>query len=362
MDYMKQALSLAKDALGRTSPNPAVGAVIVKDGGVVGRGSTEKAGGAHAEVVALTEAGEAARGATIYVTLEPCCHVGRTPPCTLALIGAGIAQVHMATLDPNPQVSGKGKEALETAGIKTHLGEEQQEARELNESYMKYITSGLPFVTAKFAMSLDGKIASQTGESHWITGAQAREHVHELRKRVDAIAVGVNTVVVDDPRLTARKEAQYIGERQPLRIIVDTQGRTPPDARIFREPGQTIVATKKLDPFRQRRLSEAGVEVWMLPSRRGRVDLHALLKALGQREVTSLLVEGGGTLLGSFFDEELVDKVMAFVAPIIIGGEKAPGAVAGSGVKRISQALRLHRVRVERLGEDMLITGYVRED
>lgn len=281
MDYMQRAVALARQALGNTSPNPAVGVVIVKDGAIVGEGHTQPAGGWHAEVMALRQAGEAARGGTIYVSLEPCCHHGRTPPCTQAIITAGLTEVHIATLDPNPLVSGRGKAALEAAGIRTQVGEHEEEALELNEAYCKFITSRLPFVTAKFAMSLDGKIATKTGDSRWITGEEARRYVHRLRSTSDAIMVGVNTIISDDPQLTAREDIDEGADqlRQPLRVIVDSRGRIPASARIFHMPGKTLIAvTASVEPAKERELREAGAEVLTLPARRGRVDLPELLR------------------------------------------------------------------------------------
>ena len=356
--YMRRALALARRALGTTSPNPAVGAVIVKEGRIVGEGFTQPPGQAHAEIMALRAAGEEARGAIMYVTLEPCCHWGRTPPCTQAIISAGIAEVHMAMIDPNPLVSGKGREELERAGIRTYVGEGEEEAREINEAYIKYIQTKLPFVIAKFAMSLDGKIATRIGDSRWITNERARRFVHKIRGIVDAVMVGVDTVLADDPELTPRAGKV---RRYPLRVIADSHARTPPSAKIFKVPGRTLIATLDgADWDRKEKLRASGAEILELPEMEGRVDLRELLKALGEREVTSLLVEGGGTLLGSFFDLGLVDKVLGFIAPIIVGGKEAPGPVLGRGVERISEALRLERVRMRRFGDNILISGYVR--
>lgn len=364
MDYMQRALSLARQALGNTSPNPAVATVIVKDGVIVGEGHTQPAGSWHAEVVALKQAGDAARGATMYVSLEPCCHYGRTPPCTQAIIAAGVTEVHLATLDPNPLVSGRGRAELEAAGIKTLVGEHEEEAQELNEAYIKFITSRMPFITAKFAMSLDGKIATKTGDSKWITGEEARKYAHSLRRMADAIMVGVETVISDDPQLTAREDADENDNncRQPLRVVVDSRGRTPTAARILQMPGQTLIAsTSSIELAREKELREAGAEVLRLPAKGDRVDLTELLRTLGRRELTSVLVEGGGTLLGSFFDQGLVDKVCAFVAPVIIGGGEAITAVEGQGIDKMTEVLRLQRLKIEKLGDDVLICGYVRE-
>jgi diaminohydroxyphosphoribosylaminopyrimidine deaminase/5-amino-6-(5-phosphoribosylamino)uracil reductase len=361
MDYMERALSLARLALSNVRPNPAVGAVIVRDGSIIAEGHTQPPGSAHAEVVALRQGGEKTRGATMYVTLEPCCHFGRTPPCTRALIESGIAEVHIATLDPNPQVSGRGKTALEAAGVKTYLGEHEEEARQINEAYIKFMATGLPFVTAKFAMSLDGKIATRDGDSKWISGQGSRERVHQLRQAADAIMVGVNTVLCDDPQLTARGENGQPLESQPLRVIVDGEARTPATARLFGKPGTTIVATTAAAPGdKVDKLRQVGAEVMRLPARDGMVDLGALMRELGAREITSLLVEGGSTLLGSLFEQGLVDKVIAFIAPMIIGGREAKTAVGGKGAERIAQALKLENVKLERFGEDVMICGHLR--
>ena len=364
MDYMEQALSLAKLALGQVSPNPAVGAVVVKNDIVVGQGYTQPPGSWHAEVVALKQAGKEAQGGVMYVTLEPCCHYGRTPPCTQAIIAAGIAEVHLAILDANPLVSGRGKDELEGEGIKVHLGEHEEEAKEVNEAYTKFITTGIPFVTVKFAMSLDGKIATRSGDSKWISGDEARKGVHNLRYNSDAIMVGVNTVLVDDPRLTARSCGGRGGtaRKQPLRVIVDGKGRTPLTAQLFSEPGKTLLALGKfVTPEEKATFAQVGAELLELSSAGGQVDLKKLLKALGEREITSVLVEGGGILLGSLFDCKLVDKVLAFIAPIIIGGKEAKTAVSGKGVGKVVDSFKLERVSLEKLGEDFMISGYVKE-
>ncbi len=357
MDYMKRALALGKRARGLSSPNPPVGAVVVKDGQIVGEGYTLPPGQGHAEVVALKQAGERARGAVLYTTLEPCNHHGRVAPCTPAIIQAGITEVHMAVVDPNPLVNGRGRGALEAAGIRCVVGEHQEEALELNEAFIKHITTGLPFVTAKFAMSLDGKIATFTGDSRWITGQRARQYVHHLRSISDVVMVGVNTAITDDPQLTARDARGRPLGRQPLRVVVDSQGRLPASARMLREPGRTLIATVEGRPWGQGESPER-VEVLGLPALDGQVDLRALLHALGKRELISVLVEGGSALLGTLFDLGLVDKVMAFIAPVIVGGRGAPTAVAGRGVERMAEALRLRKVRVRRLGDDLMVVGY----
>ena len=358
---MKQALSLANLALGQVSPNPAVGAVVVKDGEVVGQGYTQPPGSAHAEVMALKQAGRKARGGSLYVTLEPCSHHDRTPPCTKAIIDAGISEVYMAMLDPNPLVFGKGESELEREDIRTHVGEHEEEARQINESYIKYITTGVPFITVKFAVSMDGKIATENGDSKWISGDEARNFGHYLRYTADAIMAGANTVITDDPHLTCR----YAGrggkvKKQPLRVIVDGKGRTPVDAQIFKEPGNVLIAIdEKINEGKKKSYVEAGAEVLELPSENGVVDLAILLRLLGEREITSVLVEGGGILLGSLFDQGLVDKVIDIIAPIIIGGGGAKTPVAGKGVDRVIDAIRLECVSVEKYGVDLMIGGYI---
>jgi diaminohydroxyphosphoribosylaminopyrimidine deaminase / 5-amino-6-(5-phosphoribosylamino)uracil reductase len=361
MDYMAQALSLARLALGQVSPNPAVGAVIVKDDEIVGQGYTQPPGSDHAEIVALKQAGARARGATLYLTLEPCCHFGRTPPCSRSIIAAGITEVHFALIDPNPLVCGKGRQELEQAGIKIISGEHAAEAEELNEAFIKYITTGMPFITVKMACSLDGKIATRTGDSKWITGEAARKQVHHLRYLSDAIMTGANTVIIDDPSLTVRLcEKGGTTHRQPLRVIVDGSGRTPPAARLFSEPGKTVVVLgSTLDPQAKQALLKTGAEVLELPSDSGVIDLRLLLQILGKREITHVLVESGGILLGALFDGGLVDKVVAFIAPVIIGGRESKSAVAGEGATELSSCPRLKRVKVERFGEDVMVSGYL---
>jgi len=298
----------------------------------------------------------------MYVTLEPCSHQGRTPPCTQAIIDAGISEIHVALVDPNPLVSGKGLKALKTAGIRAFVGQYEERAREINEGYIKYITTGMPFVIAKFAMSLDGKIATETGDSKWISSEESLKFVHYMRHIVDAIMVGANTVVTDDPQLTAKGCSGRGGRTklQPLRVIVDGRGRTPASARVFEEPGNTLIAVAK--PFRTKaatKFKKTGAEIVPLPAEKGVIDLKQLLAVLGKRQVTSVMVEGGSGLFGSLFDNGLVDKVMAFVSPTIIGGDKAKGVVGGSGAKKMSDALHLKRVKVMEFGDDILISGYL---
>ncbi len=362
MDYMELALPLAKLALGQVSPNPAVGAVVVKNDVAVGQGYTQPPGSRHAEVVALEGAGDVARGSAMYITMEPCCHYGLTPPCAQAIIAAGIAEVHMAMLDPNPLVAGRGRDELERAGIKTFVGEHEQEAKDINEAYIKFITTGMPFITAKYAMSLDGKIATGSGDSKWISADEARHYAHNLRYTNDAIMAGVNTVLADDPHLTARCGGGRGGtaRKQPLRVIVDGKGRMSLNAQVFSQPGKTLLVLGRMaKPEEVAAFYKAGAELLELPLAEGHVDLEKLLKVLGERGITSALVEGGGILFGSLFDRGLVDKVVAFIAPVVIGGEKAKTAVSGKGVDKVVNSFKLERVSLEKFGPDLMVSGYV---
>ena len=358
MPHMQRAIELARRAVGSVSPNPAVGAVVVRDGEVVGEGHTQPPGGPHAEIEALRRAGDRAAGAVLYTTLEPCAHHGRTPPCTRAIIDAEIVEVRSAVTDPNPRVNGAGFEQLREAGIAVRVGECEEQAREIIEAYAKHVVTHLPFVTAKFATSLDGKIATATGDSRWITGEEARAYAHRLRAASDGIMVGIGTALADDPQLTARDARGSPLPRQPTRVVLDSGGRLPPSARMLAEPGETIVAVADAPDARCHALEQSGARVVRAPSPGGDVNLSALLAELGRGDTTSVLVEGGGEVLGSLFDAGLVDKVVAFVAPTIIGGAGAPSPVAGAGVQRIADASRLTRVRTLRLGRDLAIVGY----
>lgn len=356
---MEHCLSLARRSLGISSPNPAVGAVVVKDGEVIGEGSTRPPGQSHAEIVALQQAGSAARGAEVYVTLEPCCFAGRTPPCTTAIIDSGIIRVHVATLDPNPRVSGKGVCELQNAGIEVVLGECRSAANRIVEGYAKYISTGRPFVTAKFAASLDGKIATRSGDSRWITGPEARARAHQVRSNVDGIIVGSGTVNADNPRLTARDRNGALLNRQPVRIIVAGDRPVSPDSHVFDKPGRVIFAAPHVSKELCSSLERKNVEMLKVPPSDNGVDLEALLRLLGRREITTVLVEGGGALLGSFFDSRLVEKVVAFIAPVIIGGVDSVGAVGGTGPNAVAEAFKLSEVHVETLKPDIIVTGYI---
>jgi len=358
--FMLRALELAAKARGRTSPNPMVGAVIVKDGKIVGEGYHKKPGTPHAEIHAIEQAKDKAKGAQLYVTLEPCCHWGRTPPCTQAVIRASISSVVMAMFDPFPQVSGKGKAELEGHGISVQNGLLETEARKLNEAYIKYVTTRMPFVILKTAMSLDGKIATSTGESKWITSASSRQKVHEIRDGVDAILVGIGTVNRDNPSLTTRLENKQ-GE-DPIRIVVDSKARISLEAKLLNlsSPAPAFIATtEKAPPEKIAQLRARGAEVIATPELNGKVSLKALMKKLGEKAITSVLIEGGGEINASALKEGIVDKVMVFIAPKLIGGKTAPGPIGGAGIKQLSKAARLRDIHVSQIGEDILIEGYV---
>lgn len=359
--YMERALVLATHGRGRTSPNPMVGAVLTREGAIVGEGFHAAAGGDHAEVAALKTAGRSARGAVCYVTLEPCPHYGRTPPCTDALIRAGVARVIVATYDPNPAVSGKGVERLRTAGIPVEVGLLQEEAVRLNEAYLKFIRTREPFVLLKAATSLDGKLATRTGESRWITGEPARRRVHEMRAAVDALVVGIGTVVRDDPMLTPRLEGAE--GRDPLRVILDSRGRLPVTARVLRTGSRPplVAVADGLAPSRLSRLRKAGAEVVAVPPAEEGLSLPALLRELGRRDITAVMIEGGGRVATTALTAGVVDKVILMLAPILIGGRKAPTLLQGDGAEKLADALRITHMRVERLGEDIVVEGYLTE-
>ncbi len=357
---MTRAIDLARTALGSTSPNPAVGAVVVRDGVIVGEGHTLPVGQAHAEIGALQQAGASARGATLYCTLEPCCHHGRTPPCTDAIIASGVARVVYAVRDPNPRVDGGGESALRAAGIDVD-NQTDPDAYDLYEAFAKHITTGRPFVVAKFAMSLDGKIATRTGASQWITGPEARGRVQQMRKEMDAIMVGIGTVLTDDPQLTARDidGAALPSNLQPVRVVVDSNCRIPAGARLLHQPGRTIIATSgDVDMSRSSALEESGATVRAFAAGDGRVNLSELMTSLGSEGVVSVLVEGGGGVLGALLDAGLIDKVCAFVGPMLIGGAGARSPIEGNGATVMADVCRLERTRMEQIGPDWLVTGY----
>ena len=363
LDLMAHVLEQAAKARGRTSPNPMVGCVIAKRGRVIATAYHRRAGGAHAEVLALRKAGAAAKNADLYVNLEPCDHEGRTGPCTDALIAAGISRVFVAMRDPNPLVDGRGIRKLRRAGIEVVTGLLADRARRLNEVFVHRMKAGRPFVIAKLAQSLDGRVATRTGESQWITGPAARRYGHRLRAEADAILVGVGTVLADDPRLTCRVR----GGMDPTRVILDSSARTPTKAAVIRavrrSKAPTIIAIgPAASPRRVRALEKAGAVVVSCRALRGRVRLDDLLTYLHGLDLTCVLVEGGPTVLGSFFEADHVDKVHAFIAPLIIGGEGARGAVGARGFAHLSDSLRLQRIEVDRCGEDLHLVGYPRRE
>jgi diaminohydroxyphosphoribosylaminopyrimidine deaminase/5-amino-6-(5-phosphoribosylamino)uracil reductase len=359
--YMQIALNLAQRAQGRTSPNPMVGALVVKNNKIIGQGYHTKAGTPHAEIHALNEAGKDARAATLYVTLEPCCHQGRTEPCTKAILNSGVERVVVAMVDPNPLVRGKGIKCIKEGGLKVTVGVQEKEAQRLNEAFIKYITTKMPFVILKAAMSLDGKIATRTGESKWITGPEARNYSHQLRNWYDAILVGVNTILRDNPALTTHLPE---GEtKNPVRIVVDSQARTPLEAQVVTSAKETptlIAVTNAAPVDKINRLEKMGVEVLSVnTNNNGRVDLKALMLELGRREITSVLIEGGGEVHGSALKAGIVDKIGWFIAPLIIGGQEAPGPVGGEGVASIKEAFPLKQITVKKCGQDIYVEGYL---
>jgi len=359
--YMERALALASRGRGRTSPNPMVGAVLVRNHTIIGEGFHAALGSDHAEVVALKAAAASAPGATCYVTLEPCAHFGRTPPCADALIHAGVAKVVAATYDPNPAVAGRGVQRLREAGTQVEVGLLEEEAVRLNEAYFKYIRTGEPLVILKAAMSLDGKLATRTGDSQWITGEQARRRVHELRNTVDAVVVGIGTVLRDDPMLTTRLDGQE--GHDPLRVIVDSRGRLPLTARLLRSGSRPVlVATSaRISRARLRTLEERGVEVTVLPPGEGGISLPDLVRELGRRKITSVMIEGGGRLATSALEAGIVDKLILMLAPVLIGGKRAPMLLQGEGAEKLVDALRVTHLTVERIGDDCVVEGYLSE-
>ena len=358
--FMQEALKLARRGLGKTSPNPMVGAVVVRDGEIVGRGWHPGAGQPHAEIFALKEAGDLALDAELFVTLEPCNHEGRTPPCSEAIIRAGIRRVVIGTTDPNPGVVGRGAERLEEAGIRVETGLLGEECRRLNETWNKYITTGMPFVTLKAAASLDGRIATRTGHSQWISNEKSRHYVHQIRAAHDAILIGIGTLLKDNPRLTARRPG--LEPLSPYRIVLDSLLRTPLDSNIFGRDGREkmFLATrrheeKKLAPYRERVR-----EILTLPTNDlGQLDFPALLRELGRREITSVLIEGGSEINGSALDNRIIDKICFFYAPILIGGRGSLGMLSGRGAESIDQALPVRDITIRHFDNDLCLEGYI---
>ncbi|RMD57685.1 MAG: bifunctional diaminohydroxyphosphoribosylaminopyrimidine deaminase/5-amino-6-(5-phosphoribosylamino)uracil reductase RibD [Nitrospirae bacterium] len=358
---MKRALYLAEKGRGFTSPNPMVGALVVKDGIVIGEGFHKKAGTPHAEVIAIENAHHKTVGATLYVNLEPCCHKNkRTPPCTEAIIKAGIKRVVVAMEDPNPEVSGRGIEFLKKHGVEVECGVLGEEAKKLNEVFIKYITTKTPFVIMKIAQSIDGKIATSSYESKWITGEKARMYVQELRHMYDAVLVGIGTLLFDDPSLTARIK----GGINPYRIILDSTLRIPLSSKVIREnvDSKTIIATTEQRANREKLsiLKDMGIKILILPcDNRGFVDIRELLRVLGRLEISSVLVEGGSNINASFLRAGVVDKVIFFIAPMIIGGSDAISSIGGLSPETLDSAIKIKRMRVDMVGNDILIEGYI---
>lgn len=357
-EYMKRALELAKKGMGYTSPNPMVGCVVVREGKIITEGYHERYGEFHAERNALTRCREDLRGAEMYVTLEPCCHQGRTPPCTDIIIERGIGKVYVGSMDPNPKVAGKGVRILQEHGIEVETGVLEKECLAMNEIFFHYITTGMPFVAMKYAMTLDGKIAACTGDSRWVTGETARHHVHELRKRYRGILAGIGTVLADDPMLNCRIEEKV----DPVRIICDSTLRIPLDSRIVKtaEEIPTIVAYAKGNREKEQALRQAGVEL-IQAAGEGQVDLAVLMRELGNRQIDSVLVEGGGAIHGTLLKSGLVQRIYCYVAPKLIGGRDAGSPIEGEGFPKMRDALPVADIELCHLGEDICISGRVLE-
>jgi len=356
--WMRRAIMLAERGRGRTSPNPMVGAILVKDGKAVGEGYHTKAGEPHAEIVAIQKAGEEAKGSTLYINLEPCTHYGRTPPCTPAVVEAGVNRVVIGMEDPNPLVKGKGVESLKNRGLDVAVGILKKECQRLNEAFSKYILKKEPFVILKVASTLDGKIATREGDSKWISGEASRRFVHRLRDQVDGVLVGIGTVLKDDPLLTTRIR----GGRDPYRVILDSRLRIPKKARVLGpDPLKVIIATTELAPReRMNDLGKKGGRVLVCDSKEGRINLRCLLSKLGEMEMMSILVEGGSEVNGSFFDEGIIDKIILFLSPKLMGDSQAPGIFGGRGYQTLKEVISLDEMKAKKIGEDILIEGYIK--
>jgi len=353
--YMKLALENAKAMKGQTDPNPLVGAVIVNDNRIVGVGAHLKAGEPHAEIHALNMAGEKARGSTVYVTLEPCSHYGRTGPCAVALVEAGVKKVVIATLDPNPLVSGRGVNILKEAGIEVEIGVCEKEAKKMNEVFNKFIVQKIPFVTMKSGITLDGKIATATSDSKWITSEQSRYDVHQLRNENQAILVGVNTVIKDNPKLTSR----IPNGRNPLRVIMDSTLKIPLDSNVVidQESETWVFTSQSFDEVKKEELEKRGVKVFVTNDKK-RVNPNEVVKTLGEHSISSLFIEGGGEINASFLEHQLIDKVVLYMAPKFVGGKEAKSFLGGKGVEKMADAIELDHIEVDMIGKDLKITGY----
>ena len=350
--YMELALQIAEKGRGTTSPNPMVGAIIVKRGKIIGKGFHKKAGTEHAEIYALREAGKKAKNATLYVNLEPCSHWGRTPPCTESIVDAGIREVVIGIKDPNPKV--EGFKELKFRGIKTRIGILEDESKKLNEAYIKHMKKELPFVILKVAMTLDGKIATKTGESKYITSSAARTYVHQIRNDVDAVLVGINTVVKDNPHLDAR----LVNGIDPIKIVVDSQLRIPLTCNILKTPHKAIIATtRKASTAKINQLQHKGAKVLIINSKEGKVDLEILMKELGKMDITSIMIEGGSEINGEAIKAGIVDKILCFSAPKIMGNGLS--AISNLSIDKLNKAITLKDISTKKIGKDILIEGYL---
>ncbi len=351
---MKRCLTLAKRAIGNTSPNPMVGALLVKKGRVIGEDYHRRPGTPHAEALVLTKAGKDAKDATLFISLEPCCHKEkRTPPCTDVILKAGVKEVVVSMEDPNPLVSGRGIEILEKKGIMVDVGLLEPASKKLNEAYIKYITTKKPFVILKIAMTLDGKIATPEGESKWITGEKSRRLVHRIRGSVDAILTAIGTVKADNPLFTSR----LAGFKNPIRIVIDPNVEIPDDFHVMKTPPRTIIVTKK-ENWKVKNRFKSNIDFIFY---KNRLDMNWLLEELGRKEITSLMIEGGSSLTGYAIEEGIVDKAMFFIAPKIIGGKESFPAVGGKGYRKLSEAYHIHELEVKKVGQDILIEGYLKK-
>ncbi|TCK98814.1 diaminohydroxyphosphoribosylaminopyrimidine deaminase/5-amino-6-(5-phosphoribosylamino)uracil reductase [Natranaerovirga hydrolytica] len=359
--YMERAIELAQKGVGYTNPNPLVGAVIVKDNRIIGEGYHMSYGGPHAEVNALNNAIEPVEDATLYVTLEPCSHYGKTPPCAKAIVEHKIKRVVIGMIDPNPLVAGNGIKILEDNGIEVITGVLENEIKSFSEIFIKYITTKKPFCILKTAMTLDGKISTASGDYKWISNEASRKYVHRLRHRVSAIMVGIGTILNDDPRLTTRLDD--IEGKDPVRIIIDTSCRIPLDSKVFNinSNAKTIIVTTKKAPSEKiSQLMEKNVEIIMTPLKEDKVDMECLMERLGQEKIDSVLIEGGSTLNYSALKSGIVDKVISVIAPKIIGGANAKTPVGGEGIQLLNDAIQLKNIKVSHLEEDIMIEGYVK--
>jgi diaminohydroxyphosphoribosylaminopyrimidine deaminase/5-amino-6-(5-phosphoribosylamino)uracil reductase len=360
---MRRAIELAQEGVGYTSPNPLVGAVIVKNGRIIGEGYHKLYGGPHAEINAFKNAIEDVEGATMYVTLEPCSHYGKTPPCANTIVEKKISKVVIGMMDPNPIVAGRGIKILEKNGIEVITGILEGEVRKLNEIFIKYITTKLPFCILKTAMTLDGKIATSTGDSMWITNEGSRNYVHKIRHRVSGIMVGIGTILADNPKLTTRLDNKE--GKDPIRIIVDTTAKIPLDSNVLNTNSKArtiIVTTENADDEKLEAIKAKGAEIIITPLRNNKVDLSFLMQRLAESGIDSILIEGGSTLNYSALEEGIIDKVISFIAPKIIGGNDAKTPVGGEGIKYVKDAILLENIQVSRFNEDIMIEGYLRKE